>query len=309
MIKFLDKKAFCQTKVLEDEDPDDLEDCDDDDDEDEEEEGDDGIDHDELIFGNVSDVIIALARAFGNEFAHHFAQIAPHLVVYTGDNHPKSDRNMALGCLAETFAAASAVIPTYFNDYLALLEKNSDTQDSKLNRNVSYSIGVLAEHAQVLFQPHVQSSLALLSKMHANSTEIAAQDNIVAASCRIVEFQLMPLPADQRPVEYPQLVDSVFQKIPFEGDDAENETALKFAAKLYEQDQATCLKYMDRIALACVKVLVDEKTADAIPTKFQYQVGQMINQIVAPHAQATLQELESKMSEHEKEQLQKFMAA
>ena len=46
----------------------------------------------------------------------------------------------------------------------------------------------------------------------------------------------MPLPADQRPADYAQLVDSVLQKIPFEGDDAENETVLKFAAKLYEQD-------------------------------------------------------------------------
>ena len=56
----------------------------------------------------------------------------------------------------------------------------------------------------------------------------------MAASCRIVEFQLLPLPAEQRPAEYPQLLDSVFQKIPFQGDDAENETVLKFAAKLYE---------------------------------------------------------------------------
>lgn len=300
LITFLDKQAFCQTKVLKDEDPDDLEDCDEDNEDDEEEEGDDGIDHDELIFGNVSDVIIALARAFGNEFANHFAQIATHLVVYTGDNHPKSDRNMALGCLAETFAAASAVIPTYFNDYLGLLQKNANTKDSKLNRNVSYSIGVLAEHAQVLFQPHVESSLALLEQIHANSSEIEAQDNAVAASCRIVEFQLMPLPAEQRPAQYPFLIDSLFQKIPFTGDDAENETVLKFAAKLYEQDQATCLKYMDRIALTCVKVLVDEKAADAIPTKFKYQVGQMINTLVINHAQATLQDLESKMSEHEK---------
>ena len=34
---------------------------------------------------------------------------------------------MALGCLAETFAAAPSVIPIYFNDYLSLLYKNSDT--------------------------------------------------------------------------------------------------------------------------------------------------------------------------------------
>lgn len=84
IIKFLDKKAFCQTKMLDDEDPDDLEDvADDDDDDEEEEEGDDGIDHDELILGNISDLIIALARAYGNEFAPYFEKIAPHLVAYT----------------------------------------------------------------------------------------------------------------------------------------------------------------------------------------------------------------------------------
>lgn len=137
--------------------------------------------------------------------------------------------------------------------------------------------------------------------MLANSTEIDAQDNIVAASCRIIEFQFMPLPADQRPLEYGQLMDLVFEKIPFTGDEGENETILKFAAKLYEQDQALSLKYMDKIALTCVKVLVDEKAADAVPPKFKYEVGKMINTIVVNHAQATLQDLESKMSEHEKE--------
>jgi len=289
LIRFLEKKAFCQTKMMVGENEGDLEDCDDDEeDEDEEDEDDDGIDHDELIFGNVSDLVIALARAFGNEFSGYFAQIAPHLVVYTADNHPKSDRNMAFGCFAETFAAASAVIPAYFNDYLALLEKHSNSQDSKMNRNISYSIGVLAEHAPVLFQPHVKNSLALLSKLHANTSELDAQDNIVAASCRIVEFQLMPLPAEQRPVEYPQLVDSVLQKMPFQGDDAENETVLKFAFKLFAHDQPACLKHMDQIALTCVKVIVDERTSDVIPVKFKYQVGQFIKEVVVHHAQAKL---------------------
>lgn len=34
---------------------------------------------------------------------------------------------MAIGCLAETFAAAPALIPVYFNDYLQLLNKYSDS--------------------------------------------------------------------------------------------------------------------------------------------------------------------------------------
>ena len=41
-----------------------------------------------------------------------------------------------------------------------------------------------------------------------------------------------------------------------------SKTILKFAFKLFEADQATCVKYMDKIAYTCVKVIVDEKTAD-----------------------------------------------
>jgi hypothetical protein len=179
--------------MMEGEDAEDLEDVDDenpedDDEESEAEEEDDGIDHDEIIFGNTTDIIIALARAMGNSFAPYFQTLAPYIVAYTSDKHPKSDRNMALGCISEVFANSECVIPQYFNDYLPLLEKNSNTQDSKMNRNIAYNIGILAEHAPILFQPHLQNGLAMLAKLHQNTSEIAAQDNIVAASCRIVEF-------------------------------------------------------------------------------------------------------------------------
>ena len=95
---------------------------------------------------------------------------------------------MALGCLAEVFAASDSIIPQYFNDYLVLLEANSKTQDNKMNRNIAYSIGVLAQHAPLLFQPHVNNALTLLSNLHSNSSEASTQDNIVSASCRIIEF-------------------------------------------------------------------------------------------------------------------------
>ena len=83
----------------------------------------------------------------------------------------------------------------------------------------------------------------------------------------------MPLPADQRPADYATMIDSVFQKIPFQGDDTENETALKFIFKLYEVDQETCVKYMEKIAQTAVKVIVDEKCAQSIESKFKKQVG------------------------------------
>lgn len=143
------KEGETEDDLVDDEDA-----ANDEEDESDEEEGDDGIDHDEVIFGNVTDLVIGLARAFGNEFAPAFDVVSGLIVSYTSEKHPKSDKNMALGCIAEVFAACEAVVPKYFNDYVPLLEANSNTKDSKVNRNVAYSIGVLAQHAPLLFRPH-----------------------------------------------------------------------------------------------------------------------------------------------------------
>jgi len=78
--------------------------------------------------------------------------------------------------------------------------------------------------------------MVLLNRLHANSKEIDAKDNIVAASCRIVEFQLLPLPPAQRPLDLHEMVNSIFSQIPFVGDETENETIINFAIKLYEVD-------------------------------------------------------------------------
>jgi hypothetical protein len=146
MIMFLQKKTFCQGGMadVEDGEHEDIKDEEDDDEDFGEEDEDDGINHDEVILGNITDLVFETARSLGNDFAPWFALLAPHLVEYTSDKHPKNDKNMIFGALSETFASAPGIIPNYFNDYLPLLEKNSNTQDSKVNRNISYSLGVLA---------------------------------------------------------------------------------------------------------------------------------------------------------------------
>ena len=65
----------------------------------------DDIDHDEIILGNIVDLINALAKAFGDHFAPTFATLAPEVSQYTTDKHPKNDKNAALGCFAETAAS------------------------------------------------------------------------------------------------------------------------------------------------------------------------------------------------------------
>lgn len=78
----LQKKSFCQgnLEALEEDmgaeagEKGDFEDDDDEEDggEESEDEEDDGINHDEVILGNTTDVVLYLARAYGNAFAPYF---------------------------------------------------------------------------------------------------------------------------------------------------------------------------------------------------------------------------------------------
>jgi|TARA_B110000285_G_C15129015_1_gene622215 hypothetical protein len=58
---------------------------------------------------------------------------------------------MIIGAVGEVFAACETVVPKYYQWFCQLLAANSGTKDSKINRNIAYAIGILAEHAQLLF--------------------------------------------------------------------------------------------------------------------------------------------------------------
>ena len=127
----------------------------------------------------------------------------------------------------------------------------------------------------------------------------------MAASLRIAEFQMMPLA--EKPPQYADILNSTYGAIPFDGDETENLTVLKFTYKLWAQDQERVKPFMDNIAKTCVKVVADPKTAEPIKPQDKYEVGKFIKEVVVAHAQGTLQALEGQMSPDEKEELQKYI--
>lgn len=129
------------------------------------------MDHDEIILGNTTDVMISLAKALGNQFIPYLQMLAPSLVNYLSDEHPRSDHTMVVGCLAEIFNVCPSAIPAMFEDYIQLLMKMSITDDGALNRNVAYGIGVLAKKTEpaVTFANHVGTALTMTKTMFQNS--------------------------------------------------------------------------------------------------------------------------------------------
>lgn len=87
------------------------------------------MDHDEIILGNATDVLISVSKALGNDFLPHFTTIAPKLVKYLSDDYGKSDRTMVIGCLSEIMAACPAAINAYFDNFFKVLIQHSTTTD------------------------------------------------------------------------------------------------------------------------------------------------------------------------------------
>ena len=278
ILLLLDKKAFCQTKGKEKGDKEEGMDEDDegdgfqDEDEEEDEDDEEDMDHDEILLGNTTDLIIELARALGDQFLTYLTRIGPSLVRYLDDSHPRSDIEMVIGCLAETFNACTAGIPVYFKDFLQILLKNSRTDDSSLNRNVSYAMGILAQHSGVLLGQHIQPCLEALNTMYAASTEQDAKDNIISASCRLMQYYPHQVPVDT-------MLPFVFQNIPFSGDPNENETVLRYAMNMHSLAPEKVSPFMQQVTMTALKVLVDEK-CDEIPESFKFEVGKFIKGVI-----------------------------
>jgi len=110
LYELLTKKAFCQTGETEE-----MEDEKDSDSDGEESED---MDHDEIILGNSTDLIIAMSSCLGASFQPFLKMLAPVLYPYLGDEHPQSDKTMVIGCLAEVFNNCPDAIPEYFENYM-----------------------------------------------------------------------------------------------------------------------------------------------------------------------------------------------
>lgn len=107
---------------------------------------------------------------------------------YIGDDHPKSDKIMVIGCLSEVFNQCPSALAFYFDDFIQVLFKHATSSDGSLNRNVSYGLGVLADKApEDKFSLHMKSVLVAIKAMHDASEEDDAKDNCAASMARIVE--------------------------------------------------------------------------------------------------------------------------
>ena len=179
--QLLEKSARCQLNLK----GNDLDDSDQEQDDSEDE--DEDLDHDEIILGNTTDVLISVSKAFGDAFISKFTTVAPKLNKYLSPEHPKSDKIMIIGCIAEILNNCPNVIDPFYDAFFNVMMNHSNTTDGQMNRNCSYGIGILASKAPHKFIKHLPLALECIQKMHRLSDAQDAKDNCVATLIRILD--------------------------------------------------------------------------------------------------------------------------
>ena len=133
---------------------------------------DEDLDHDELILGCVTDLLISTAKAFKDGFLPYLQRLGPRIYKYLQDDHPKSDKIMVIGALVEIFNQCPVAINAFFDEFIQVLLKHSTTDDGSLNRNVSYGFAVFADKATPeKFGPHLITCMQAIKNMHEASEE------------------------------------------------------------------------------------------------------------------------------------------
>lgn len=301
----LDKTATCQKGKgnMENEGPEE------DEDDESDEEDDEDLDHDELILGNATDVIISLSKCLGDSFLPYLQRTAPKLVKYLGDDHPKSDKIMVIGALSETFNQCPVAITSYFAEFLQVLFKNANTTDSSLNRNVAYGMAIVSEKAPInMFAPHLASVMQAIKTMHTASEDDDAKDNCTAAIVRILERYHDKM--DQ--AEYETLFNQIMGALPLQGDPSENQTMLKFIMNVNAGQPQRIQPFMNKISLTCLKILTDSRCKQDLDESFKVLTAKFIKNVIMDCGrQDVVDQLgiyESQMSEFEKADLAKYMS-
>ena len=266
------------------------------------------LDHDELILGNATDLIVALSKCLQDSFLPYLQRLGPKLVKYLGDEHGKSDKIMVIGCLGETFNQVPSSMATYFNDYIQVLMKHSQTSDGSLNRNVAYSFAICADKASPeQFLPHMQAVMQAIRSMYQASAEQDAKDNCLAGFVRILEKYHDQLPEDERNTLFEQIMTS----LPLQGDPSENQTMLKFIMNINASQPQKVLPHMERIVLTCLKLLTDSRCKRDLDESFKVLTAKFIKNVVMNCGRddviQKLQQYEAQMTEFERADLTRYM--
>ena len=222
------------------------------------------FDHEEEIFDSITDVFLILSKILGDNFHNYFSELFPYLKKYLNPSFDVEDRIFSFGILAEVFRYNKMSVKFYIDEIYNLIDNNlNEKKNNKKNieglfRHISYLIGIFFQSDVENSKKFVDKSLNILNGMFNNKKiKKDGKDNIISALIRII----INMKYNKNNFNFwNDVVDKIFENLPFKYDVNENLNALDFLIyTLNIFDLNEFKKYFEKIFDVCMIVIINDK--------------------------------------------------
>jgi len=145
------------------------------------------------------------------------------------------------GCLSQCFKYVPGYVVAHTEELFKSLAALMALEETDINRNIAYAFAEMFEKASKSMTPYLQDGLAYLKQIfdHPSSSQ-ACKDNAVGAICRVIYTFSPPMP-------YQIFLENLITMMPFQGDEEEENVALKTLIFLWNKDASLLQPHKQRI--------------------------------------------------------------
>lgn len=235
------------------------------------------------LIGCATDLVGTLATVLGADFAQVFQQFLPCVAKYYDACYSPTDRNNAIGSLAEVINGLGSAISPFTEQLLPLGLRAAKDDDVEVRSNAAFFLGSLAYWTDVDISGHYMSILEslqpLLTVLDDSSREKneRAKDNAAGAMARLILKNKSALPLDR-------VLPVFFEALPLKQDFAESAKCFDAVLELIQHQHPLIPAHFDHILAVISHVLQNSPPAVAeeksmIPTETREKLITLLRQL------------------------------
>ena len=203
---------------------------------------------DALVISVAADVVGAMSAALGSGFAGDVRPLLPLIAKHYQKNKPVSDRNMAVGALAEICEGLEDGVTPFTNDLLTLFGNALRDEDDEVRSNAAFAISVLIANSSVELSNYYADILKLIEPLFGFDSKTNAVDNACGAISRMILKNPKAVPLET-------YVPAILNCLPLKRDYQENTVIYECILKLLQVQTPVLLSRINVVVSIFAQVL------------------------------------------------------
>ncbi|KAJ3276147.1 hypothetical protein HK104_003713 [Borealophlyctis nickersoniae] len=230
---------------------------------------------DAMLIEAAVELVAAMAKALGPDFAPYFQQYYPLIAKYYKKNKSVSDRNMVVGAFSEIALALGSAVTPFTGDLIGLFVKALSDEEEEVKGNAAFAVGVLIQNSETDLTSYYEQILVLLRPMIDTPTLLNTIDNGCGAIARMISRSPDAIPLDG-------VLPVLLQQLPLKKDYAENEPVYTCIFGLLNANNPYLVEHMPQLLNVFAQVLAPPE--EQLKPATREQMLKFLNMLQVQHS-------------------------